>query len=1350
MKTLATTKSRTFVMPPHSIQHRLRASLAVAACALGLLLGLPASAQQNPQTLCARVKIMILQELTLERIGFEATLEVTNNDGEDPITDFSAELTFENPAMSTDQEPNDASPLFFVRAPSIENVNAVDGSGILGPTKKAVVKWFIIPKISAGGRDPNGLRYRVGCTLAGRMRGVEIPKDVLFAIPDEIFVKPEPQLEITYFQPRDVFGDNPFTARVESPIPFTLGVLVKNSGFGAARKLQINSQQPKIVENRQGLLLVAQLLGARVSDSPLSSASLLVSLGDIPPGQARKGAWDMVTSLSGEFIDFKATYTHASDLGGEETSVIKSLATHFIEHEVLNDQPGRDGLREFLADTDRDPARMPDAMFESEGSVVPVNVLANASVQGTAGPGGSFKVTLSADREGWGFVRLEDPGQAKYPIARVVRSDGKLLNENNVWVHRRYSLGQATDLTYLNLLDFVAIGDYTYTVTYAATQADTVAPVTTLRFSGDVSESAGKFYITPDTQMYFTSEDASTVSITYSLTNGPFIPALPFSIHSQGEYSVAYYAEDAFGNREATHIATLVVSVEPPALAQFSAVQGAVFVPGGAISVRPSNASFTYEITPGPTAVDAQFDVFKGAVGWVSVSNVPASPTRASSASLVIGGENVDFFKWRIDGGGWQPESPVNRPIVMDSLAAGTHTVEVLGRPAAGRYPAEAQAVAVSWVTDPQAPATAIAGTPATPSRRGDAQFQVGGTDVTHYRWTIDQGFYRVESPVAAPILLSQLNPGEHALGVLGRVNGVEQGMPTLARWVVDPGYGSDMSLLRRVRSFTVPHVPFSPQTFTWDGKDEVGAIMEPGVYTVRLTLSDRLGRTNFFTRLVHLGEFAGAVQTLADVDRGARNPHARGRTAVWQDQGAGNWQIFAQDLETPGAASRQITSGVRANENPRTDGRYVAWQARQANGNWDIIVRDLTIPASDTPITSTAAADETNPSIDWPWVVYQSKPSNDAAAPSQLRAYNLATHQVFEVWPGPLDQLNPDVQAGRVVWQDHRDVGQGEVYYKHLETGEQRRLTLSAFGQYHPVISGSVVAWQDNRNGQVDVYGYDLLRGTEFRITSTGENEARPFVDGPWLVCEEDSLGPLTGNLRLVHLASLRSVPLTRTPTAKTRAALAGNRAVWQETEGGVSRILSADLPTLQAVFDNQNAIAVTEAMATYQRTAYAVLRSWNEQAGVTDVTRFTSLLPNVASETAAMHGGAPAGTDFPLVPGTFLWVKFGTKRLLDLGVNPEGALDLPAGVSVLSHTRFPNGYTAFKLLEQLGLDRARAVRMLDAESGRWLVAEVRMRPGPEGSPRVPTALGQDFKIPTVAVIFVELSSNVNQWKPE
>ncbi len=182
------------------------------------------SAQQY-QGLCSYVKIEILQEMTLERIGFLATLEVTNNEGDASITNFSAALTFEKEGAGGVLE--DASDLFFVQPPKIRGVTGIDGAGIISPGETAIVEWFIIPKLSAGGTTPEGLQYQIGAALAGSIYGLEISQNVFAVLPDTITVKPDPELEITYFQPRDVDGDNPFTLDiVESPIPFTLGVLL--------------------------------------------------------------------------------------------------------------------------------------------------------------------------------------------------------------------------------------------------------------------------------------------------------------------------------------------------------------------------------------------------------------------------------------------------------------------------------------------------------------------------------------------------------------------------------------------------------------------------------------------------------------------------------------------------------------------------------------------------------------------------------------------------------------------------------------------------------------------------------------------------------------------------------------------------------------------------------------------------------------------------------------------------------------------------------------------------------------------------------------------------------------------
>jgi len=147
-----------------------------------------------------------------------------------------------------------------------------------------------------------------------------------------------------------------------------------------------------------------------------------------------------------------------------------------------------------------------------------------------------------------------------------------------------------------------------------------------------------------------------------------------------------------------------------------------------------------------------------------------------------------------------------------------------------------------------------------------------------------------------------------------------------------------------------------------------------------------------------------------------------------------------------------------------------------------------------------------------------------------------------------------------------------------------------------------------------------------------------------------------------------------------------------------------------------------------------------WHAQAGVQEITHYISLTPQVATETAYWTNGAPAGSNFALTAGSFLRISFGDQRVVDLGLNTIGTVNLAAGANVLSYAGFPSQYSAYQLLNQLGTANARAVRMLDSQSGRWVVAEIF-----GGRPA-----GIDFNIPRVAVLMLDLVNPVNSFKPQ
>ena len=129
--------------------------------------------------------------------------------------------------------------------------------------------------------------------------------------------------------------------------------------------------------------------------------------------------------------------------------------------------------------------------------------------------------------------------------------------------------------------------------------------------------------------MYFVSQDAQPVSIYYSLTNGPFLPAYPFSIGGPGQYGGAppgqyqlvYYATDSAGYRETNHTVHLIVS-GPNSLgfANFTPVTQPLFDPGDTLTVRPVTTPISFQPSVNATQINALVDIFAGAAGWATVA----------------------------------------------------------------------------------------------------------------------------------------------------------------------------------------------------------------------------------------------------------------------------------------------------------------------------------------------------------------------------------------------------------------------------------------------------------------------------------------------------------------------------------------------------------------------------------------------------------------------------------------------------------------------------------------------------------------------------------------------------------
>jgi hypothetical protein len=408
--------------------------------------------------LCATVRLQVNQEASFERQAFDATLKINNPLETLAIEQIGVSVLFydqDGNTVRASSDPNDLAALFFITVDALDGINDVSGNGRVAPRSAGEIHWLIIPAPGAGGATAAGTPYVIGARIDYSVNG---QTNSFAAMPDTIIVKPTPLLTLDYFLPDNVYGDDAFTAMIEPPIPFHLGVRVRNSGDGAAHNMQLASAQPKIVENELGLLIGFQITGTSVNDAP-AALTLHAQLGTIAPRTTVIARWIMETSLSGRFTAFSAYCTHADELGGRLTALISNVATHVLVHDVQVDLPGRDGVRDFLADDGV------YRVYESDGSdTVVVDRSAAASC---SGPGGSglirfYTITMPATT-GPAYVGKPVSSCDQRRVISAMRSDGKTLLSANVWLSKTRT-GSGPWQHYLNLFDINAGGTYTIAV----------------------------------------------------------------------------------------------------------------------------------------------------------------------------------------------------------------------------------------------------------------------------------------------------------------------------------------------------------------------------------------------------------------------------------------------------------------------------------------------------------------------------------------------------------------------------------------------------------------------------------------------------------------------------------------------------------------------------------------------------------------------------------------------------------------------------------------------------------------------------------------------------------------------
>ncbi|MBL9116015.1 MAG: hypothetical protein JNJ83_13495, partial [Verrucomicrobiaceae bacterium] len=551
---------------------------------------------------CAQVKMQLKQDLVLTRQGFEAELQLTNNQPDETLTDvgFTVDIRDSNGQPASDR--------FQLRAPDVAGFTNITGTGTLGPLATGVSRWILVPNDDAAPTVET--TYFVGGQISYSEHGRLLTVPVV-GVP--IKVRPNAALKVSYFHQRDVFGDDPHTDFIEPAEPFYLGVMVHNDGFGEARNVKLTSGQPVIVDNEKGLLVAFQQETASVNGAAVAPGSTL-DFGTIAAHSRSVGLFGMRGSLLGLFNDYDATFEHLDGNGDPRLSLLKSVEIHEMNHLVRAARSGDDSLPDFLTNDIADHADLPDTLHHSTGAVEAVELVASSSTGATptpSSPSTTLNVVIPANK--WGYLRIADPSAGTMRLVGVSRSDGVNLEVGtNVWITHRTMPGlaqQAIAEDILHLLDFGGSGHYV--LTYAPLAADTIPPSS--QVAALPANSASLIPVTwsgSDNQVLagfdiFVSDNGGPFTLWRERTTLRGASYLGTQGHSYAFFSVAV---DEAGNREpvpSNPDATTAVTITNAApvitgLDQIHVLEGDVL--SVQIAAQDTNGPLLYELVSGAPA----------------------------------------------------------------------------------------------------------------------------------------------------------------------------------------------------------------------------------------------------------------------------------------------------------------------------------------------------------------------------------------------------------------------------------------------------------------------------------------------------------------------------------------------------------------------------------------------------------------------------------------------------------------------------------------------------------------------------------------------------------------------------
>ena len=287
--------------------------------------------------------------------------------------------------------------------------------------------------------------------------------------PVTLTVNPTPELDLTYFMQRDIYGDDAMTEDVVEPmVPAEFTVLINNKGYGDANNVKMVTEQPKIIENKKQLLIEFEILSSQLNGQDKVMAmgeSVATEFGTIPAHSQSYATWELQSTLLGHFVKYNIDATHVTSHNNPDLSILDQVTIHELIHGFTFNEK----VRGFLCNDELDPDDQPDQVYFSNATQQNVRMAADIQTAKVMDNELQYTLTVLPTEQGWTYGIVGDPTEGRNRLASVMRmSDKVMLPLDNVWQTDR-TLRDGHEPRYEDMLHFIGevpVDGETYLLTF--------------------------------------------------------------------------------------------------------------------------------------------------------------------------------------------------------------------------------------------------------------------------------------------------------------------------------------------------------------------------------------------------------------------------------------------------------------------------------------------------------------------------------------------------------------------------------------------------------------------------------------------------------------------------------------------------------------------------------------------------------------------------------------------------------------------------------------------------------------------------------------------------------------------